>query len=59
MGDREMRGCNIPDFARPGHGRWPIRKLTGFQPDVDAIKSNYQPMLLSLSPSQTWTRELQ
>jgi hypothetical protein len=61
LGDREMRvrGCNIPDFARPDNGRCPIRKLTGFQPDVDAIKSNYRPLLLSLSPGLTQTRELQ
>jgi alpha-beta hydrolase superfamily lysophospholipase len=59
MGDREMRGCKVADFALPGHGRSPIRKLTGFQPDVDAIKSNYRPLLLSLSPGQTRTRELQ
>ena len=27
----------------------PIRKLTGYQPEIDAIKSNYRPLLLALS----------
>jgi hypothetical protein len=35
--------------ARQGCNRCPIRKLTGYQPEIDAIKSNYRPLLLSLS----------
>ena len=68
---RQTERC-APQPERPRHGgrgakSWislrfratprPIRKLTGYQPDIDAIRSNYRPLLLSLSLTGASGRE--